>query len=249
MTWRAALAALLLAGAMTPSRAQAPVPDRPVGMPQAGGELRDPEFGVGTDRFGLDRRVEMYQWRRVGQDRYDRVWKAAWIDSTRFAPGHENPPELPLAGQRWWAPRPTLDGRPLDPAVLKSLGDWQDFRPGFSRLPGNLAATFQPDGDGLTSSENPLDPQVGDLRVSWRELVLPPLEGRVELVGGVWKLASRVGAARRPATPAPLQQSEVEIPTGEGPRRRWMLVVGLLAAGLVVLAVRAGLVRRRRRGR
>ena len=193
MSWRLVPAVLLLASAAAVAQGP-PAPPAPEGIPRPGAELRDRDFGVGTDQFGLDRRVEMYQWRRLGNDRYDRVWKAAWIDSSDFAAGHQNPAELPLDSRRWWSSDTMLDGKPLDQRVLKALGQWQEFRPGFSRLPGNLAATFQPEGDGLISSQNPLAPQVGDLRISWRELTLPPLEGKVELRDGRWQLASQAHA-------------------------------------------------------
>lgn len=244
MNWRLGLAALLLvsggvfAGAVPPA---IPVPE---GMPQSGGELRDRDFGVRTGRFGLDRRVEMYQWRRIGEDRYDRVWKAAWIDSSGFAAGRENPPELPLDSRRWWSPDATLDGRPLDNEVLKVLGQWRDFRPGFSRLPGNLAATFQPYGDGLTSSQNPLDPQIGDLRISWRELILPPLDGSVELRDGRWQLAPQaravpgVGIDPEPRTVTAAQARS------EAGSRWWPWLLGGLALVLVIVVARRRRARR-----
>ncbi|MGQ4661394.1 TMEM43 family protein [Lysobacter sp. F6437] len=238
--WRAGLAALFLVGGIAYSHAQALASPVPEGEPRSGGELDDAEFGVRTDQFGLDRRVEMYQWRRIGEDTYDRVWKAAWIDSSRFSAGHENPPRLPLDSHRWWAPRPSLDGRPLDPAVLKALGRWQEFRPGFSRLPGNLAATFQPEGDGLTSSENPLDPKIGDLRISWRELLLPPLAGEVELRGGVWRLASgnNATAAAKPAAPG-ADPAAVMVAAGEeGGTPWWPWLIGALAIVAAVVAWR-----------
>jgi len=244
MILRVGLAALLLlvGGGAFAHVGPAPVPQ---GLPQPGGELRDREFGVGTDEFGLDRRVEMYQWRRVGGDRYDRVWKAAWIDSSDFAAGHENPPELPLDSRRWWSSDATLDGRPLDMSVLKALGQWQDFRPSFSRLPGNLSATFQPEGDGLISSQNPLDPQIGDLRISWRELVLPPLAGKVELRDGRWRLAPGTNAVRSPASArAASEATTAERATRGGGSPWWPWLLGALALMLLV-----ALAKRRRAGR
>jgi len=249
MILRFGLVALLLVGGVASARvepASAPVAAAvPQGPPRAGSELRDREFGVGTDQFGLDRRVEMYQWRRTGEDNYDRIWKAAWIDSSEFAPGHENPPELPLDSRRWWSADATLDGRPLDKSVLKALGQWQDFRPGFSRLPGNLAATFQPEGDGLISSQNPLDPQIGDLRISWRELTLPPLAGKVELRDGAWRLAPGTGAVRNPASAraAPGAATTGQA-TSAGSSSWWPWLLGALA--MVLLLV---LVKRRRKQR
>jgi hypothetical protein len=175
---------LLLVVAM-PVRAQA----EPEGFPDPGASLVDPDFKVRTREFGLDRRVEMYQW-RYSEQGYERVWHDALIDSTSLDSAHANPPKLPIENRLWWAEKPTLDGRPVDPQVLRSLGEWRMLRPNFSRLPANLAASFQPEGEGLGSAENPLDPHIGDLRVSWRELVLPPLAGKVVLRNGVWRLAS-----------------------------------------------------------
>lgn len=191
--------AVLLFGA-TVAIAQ-PLPD---GVPQPGKPLHDRDFGVSTRQFGLEREVEMYQW-RAGDDGYRRVWNSARIDSSQFAQGHENPPVVPLESRRWWAEGATLDGRPLDPQVLRVLGSWQRFRPNFSRLPANLAASFQPEGDGLGSSENPLAPQVGDLRVHWRELVLPVLAGKVHLRDGVWTLTAA-------AVARPLPEAVIVIP-------------------------------------
>ena len=227
-----------LAFAQAPTAA--PVPQ---GEPRSGGELLDPDFRVTTRQFGLDRRVEMYQW-RVGEDGYRRVWNSALIDSSGFAPGHENPPDLPLGSERWWAQDATLDGRPLDVAVLRTLGQWRGFRPGFSRLPANLAATFQPEGDGLGSSENPLDPQIGDLRVSWRELVLPPLAGKVELRGGAWRLPANAVATRGP-TP---QSSSVESRSNEsGLSNYWPWWLGGIALLLAIgVARRVGRRRQQR---
>ncbi|KAB8318182.1 hypothetical protein SD81_017335 [Tolypothrix campylonemoides VB511288] len=241
---RAACAALLLWTAGVAS-AQSPAPAEPEGAPVAGEVLRDADFGVSTRLFGLERRVEMYQWRRDG-GRYERAWSAGLIDSTGFADGRANPAAMPLAGRRWWSQDATLDGRPLSPEVLRALGRWREFRPGFSRLPANLAATFQPDGDGLSSSENPLDPQVGDLRVTWRELVLPPLAGRIELHDGAWRL--RADATERTADDdgdviaAPAAE-RLAPPSGRG---GWTMF-GLL--GAIALSAMAWWALRRRRAR
>jgi len=166
-------------------RAQEAAPD-PASPPQPVATVRDPDFGVSARHFGLERDVEMFQWQRNG-DAYGRAWSAEALDSSGFAPGHDNPP-FPLHGHRWIADEVRVDGVPLDPAVLPALGEWVPFRPSFSALPGNLAATFQPQGDGLGTAEDPMDPQVGDLRIHWRELRLPPLSERIVLDAGRWQL-------------------------------------------------------------
>jgi hypothetical protein len=182
----AAFALLLaLAGGI---RAQEAVP-QPRGQPMVAHAPRDAEFGVIARGFGLQRQVEMLQWRKDG-DGYRKEWSAEPIDSSGYAQANRNPGEFPLQTRYWIAADATLDGKPIDDDVLKEYGTWRDFRPGFSALPANLAATFQPEGDGLGTADNPLDPQIGDLRVHWRELELPPLAGKVALQGGVWIPAS-----------------------------------------------------------
>lgn len=239
---RATLAPMLLmlatvTMAQTTQSAQPAAPIEPVDDPRPGKALRDRDFGVVSRQFGLDRQVEMYQWRSDG-DGYTRVWNSAPIDSSGFAPGHENPTRIPLESHRWWSDSATLDGRPLDLAVLQGLGEWHVFRPSFSRLPANLAASFQPEGDGLGSAENPLDPQIGDLRVRWRELRLPPIAGRVEWRDGAWRL--RPDALQSP----PSDEEPASGPNGSGALSRTAV---WLAGGLMAVVLVSVLLRRRRR--
>lgn len=186
MKWPAGLAALLVAGACF-ARPDVSQID-PQGQPQADRPVTDAEFGVVSRQLGLQRQVEMYQW-RASDSRYEKTWSAERIDSKTYAPGHDNPLGFPLQQRQWIADEILLDGKPVDPTVLKALARWRDYRPDFSALPGNLAATFQPEGDGLGSAVNPLDPQVGDLRITWQELSLPSLKGAVAMDNGVWMLA------------------------------------------------------------
>jgi len=199
--WRRGAAAWLLAALAIALPLQVfAQAQQPAGAPQPDRSMRDRDFGVTARHLGLERHVAMLQWQRADGG-YLRAWSEAPIDSAGFAPGHENPP-FPLQGHRWLPASVSVEGRPLDPEVLAKLGEWRDFRPNFSALPGNLAATFQPEGDGLGSAENPLAPEVGDLRIRWRELVLPPLQGRVVLAQGRWRLApDAVRAAALPAAP------------------------------------------------
>lgn len=203
------------------------VAQEPEGVPVTDEVVRDNEFGVSARHFGLERRVAMYQWTRNGQA-YAQVWSERAIDSRGFAPGHDNP-ALPLRSRRWIAAI-SLDGKPLDAGVIERFGQWRVFRPGFSALPGNLAATFQPEGDGLGSAENPLDPQVGDLRIHWRELTLPPLQGRIVLRDGRWQLSPNAAPETQPATPA------------KKSRMPW-----LLGGGALVVLIGLAVARRRRK--
>jgi hypothetical protein len=224
--------ALLLALAAAPATAmQAGEGASPRGEPQAGKVLRDRDFGVTTRHPGLQRHVEMYQWTRAGGG-YALAWRGARVDSSGFAPGHDNPRGIPLREREWRAPV-TVDGHAVPDDVVAALGSWRPFRPNFSELPGNMSATFQPEGDGLGSADNPLAPQVGDLRVTWRALVLPPLQDRLVLRDGRWAL--RGGAAAPADAPAPAAVAD----SGEAsPRkRRWALPAGAIVVVLVIVAV------------
>ena len=231
--WLAATLLLVAGGAWGQD---APDPGDPIEAPQPDKSVRDPEFGVVARHFGLERRVEMYQWHATAQG-YARAWSAQPVDSTAFAPGHANP-AFPLHGGRWLAKSISIGDKPLDAEVIASLGQWRDFRPGFSALPGNLSVTFQPEGDGLGSAENPLDPQLGDLRIHWRELVLPPLQDRIVLRDGRWRLL----VATTPAAAAAISPAHVEPMPGPH-RARWFF-----ASGMIVVLVAALAAARRRRG-
>ncbi|MFP7721939.1 TMEM43 family protein [Lysobacter sp. A3-1-A15] len=255
--WRAVVVACLLLAASPMAAAVArTAPARPVllveeAIPSPGAVLADPDFGVTTRAFGLDRQVQMYQWRRH-RGRLERVWSAGRIESADFGDAHQNP-ELPLDAQRWWARDATLAGHPMDATVIQGLGEWRPFRPGFSELPLNMAATFQPEGDGLGSAENPLAPEVGDLRITWRELHLPPLLGRVELRNGRWQLSPRTAEAALNAAPLPpvsapeaVANEATAAPPAATGRPGGTLWPWLLAGALLALAL-AGLVYARRR--
>jgi len=214
----------------------------PEGEPVASAPLKDAEFGVTTRQFALQRRVEMYQWQRDASG-YRQVWSAEPIDSGRFDAAHHNPGEFPLQTRYWVARDVTLDGRPVDEEVLKRLGRWHGFRPGFTALPGNLAATFQPEGDGLSSAENPLSPRIGDLRVTWRELRLPDLSGKVALQQGEWVPDGTVPASIDEAAGA----ERADHPAG-GARRWSPTTTAAMVLATTLLALLVALLASRRRG-
>ena len=202
------------------------------------GTPRDPDFGVGTRHSGLQRHVEMYQWTRAG-DSYARAWRGARVDSSGFAPEHDNPNAMPLREREWHA-AVSLDGRRVPDAIITELGKWQTFRPDFSALPGNMSATFQPEGDRLGSADNPLAPRVGDLRVTWRAFVLPPLAGRLALKDGAWTLRAT------PATPAAANANPQADALPQARRSsNWLFFSGAFV--VLLAAVAAGMRRRRRK--
>lgn len=184
--------------------------------------------------IGLERRVEMFQWQRAGNG-YRTGWSTTAIDSSGFAAGHENPPEVPMSSRRWVPARLLLDGSPVSPEAIEALARWQVMRPDFSALPGNMSATFQPEGDGLGSAANPVQPEVGDLRITWHELRMPPAPEGLVLRDGRWELdahAPKQAVARTDARGVPARVSF-----------GWIL----LGAAVAALAAAVLMLRRRRR--
>lgn len=210
------------------------------GEPLVAQPPRDAEFGVVAHGVGLQRQVEMLQWRKLGPG-YRKEWSAQPIDSAGYAPAYRNPGDFPVQMRYWIAADVTIDGKRVDDDVLKEFGQWRDFRPGFSALPANLLATFQPEGDGLGTADNPLDPQVGDLRVHWRVMELPSLQGKVALQGGVWIPASDAVPANVVANSDTVADADAHNPAFAFLRAWWWAI-------LLALAAAATLRWRRRRG-
>lgn len=208
--WLACAMSMLFACATGPAQAD-DERVRPLGQPTTASALVDADFGVSTRQPGLRRRVQMYQWQRDGVG-YRALWSERWIDSTGHDRAHANPPAPSIAGRSWQAERITLDGHPLDADIVRQLGRWQRFRPGFSRLSGRQSATFQPEGDGLGSAENPMAPAIGDLRIHWDELRLPPLADKLNLHQGRWVLVAGANpaAAQRPPAAAAAAAADAE---------------------------------------
>ncbi len=170
--------------------------------------VRDPDFGVEAAAIALERRVEMYQWVEVAggaTPRYALQWRAGLVDSGAFREprGHANPSEFPIVGGRWQSPTVTLDGHPVDPAAFARSEGWRPLRPDPARLPPNMAVSFGPDGEGLTSAADPAAPQLGDVRLRWRMLPAPEAPTGLVLQGGRWVLpgATQPVGPSTPATP------------------------------------------------
>jgi hypothetical protein len=214
----------------------------PHGMVESALSVIDPVFGFGTRALALERRVEMLQWQRDAQGAYVEQWSAARIDSSGFDRQHANPSGFPFNGARWWTRDARLDGHPVSPDLLAALGAWRPYAPDLRQLPLNLAANFQPDGDWLSTSQDPRHPAVGDVRLRWRilERAAPP-QG-VALREGRWELPADIAATATLPQIAPAASTS----GGSWMRRTFGAHLALLAIIGVVLAALLLLWRHRR---
>lgn len=151
------------------------------GTPEVVSLPTDLQFAVSAKAPVLLRKVEMFQWRELafggGPPSYEVDWVDHPVDSSRFArpAGHGNPGAFPFAAARFVAPSVRLGGFTLSEALLQAIPGYEPYAPGFSQLPPNLAASFQPADGALVTSAEPASPRLGDLRVSWAVVPLQPI--------------------------------------------------------------------------
>jgi hypothetical protein len=150
------------------------------GVPQPGTAAKDPVFGVTADGLlRLTRAVEMYQWEEETTTRsqqntggskttettynYRREWSANPIDSGRFKvpSGHQNP-RMQLQSATFDGGGVMLGAYKVDPSVLNKISAFTPLRP---QLPP--PAGYQVSGDGFYRGQDPAQPAIGDVKVSF----------------------------------------------------------------------------------
>ena len=156
--------------------------------------LTDTDFGIALPGIVLTRIVEMFQWREVTDShtekqvgggtkttttyRYERVWTDDVIRSSGFKKSaeHANPGEKTYAGTRYDNRRETAeivtvgDFR-LSDGQIRRLGDGRPLplKPEvLEGLPGPLKKTGKITGRYVYVGGDPSEPNIGDLRVSYR---------------------------------------------------------------------------------
>jgi len=150
---------------------------RVVGTPSVVEPPSDPEFGQKVNTPVLVRHVEMFQWRELhfgSAISYELAWMDRLLDASRFDQpvGHANPASFPISGKKFDATLVQIGGFRLSPELVRALPGSATVEPDMKSLPANLAASFSPYQQYLTTSTQPDSPRVGDVRVSWDEIPL-----------------------------------------------------------------------------
>ena len=238
-------AAAAVATPPTATTPQAGAQTQPSGQIESADVVTDPDFGIHAHALGLERRVEMLQWRKVNfpvPPHDEQAWVAGRVDANGFDATHRNPGDLPFNGARWWSADPKLDGHPVSTDVLAALdvstpNAWTPLKPDLSQLPTNLAVSFQPDGDWLSTSQDPMHPQVGDVRVRWHVIAHASAPTGTLLIAGRWELL----AVKEATAPPPSATTTPSSTDAHGWMQRlfgdhlmWLFVAGLVLA-LVLL--------------
>ena len=188
--------------AHSPSPAAEGKPVYAAGTVTAAAPLQDPDFSVSANALKLVRQVEMLQWvERVegsGDDRnyrYERVWLAQLVDSSRFyrKSGYENPVSFPVEAAITVTTTAKFGRLDLSPALLHALPAGNQVAPG---QPVTVNGRTFAAHDGYWWSGDPGSPAVGDLRVRF---VYAPT--------GVWSFIARLAANQ--LSPLPLNAAGV----------------------------------------
>jgi hypothetical protein len=153
---------------------------RIVGTPGVVEPPTDTEFGLKANTPLLVRHVEMFQWRELhfgNEVNYEQAWVDRLVDAGHFdqPAGHANPASFPLKGNKFDAGLVQIGGFRLSPELIRALPGSATVEPDTKSLPVNLAASFSPYEQYLTTSSQPNSPRIGDVRVSWDEIPLQQL--------------------------------------------------------------------------
>jgi len=151
--------------------------------------LQDNAFGVAVQALLLQREVEMFQWveekksetrKKVGGGEevittyaYDRKWKSSLVRSDEFhdRAGHVNPTTMPYENADIPARNASLGAFHLTERIVARIGGAQPHKigPETAKLPSNLAGRARVVDGGVFVGSDPQNPQVGDLRIAWRQ--------------------------------------------------------------------------------
>lgn len=153
----------------------------------ADGTRQDSALGIYADALVLVRKVEYYQWQESRKDEtrtklgggeetvttysYDRQWSEMVQDSSSFqqAAGHQNPTPT-LKNAEFRAERGKVGAFTIDASVLNGLTADQPLSLTSQQIEAAakaLSRRVHPVEGGLYIGENPAEPKVGDMRVSY----------------------------------------------------------------------------------
>lgn len=156
--------------------------------------LTDDAFAVSITALRLKRTVEMYQWKENKSTRtekkagggekkvttysYSRVWSSSLIRSSGFKrrSGHENPGSMPFPSQTRNATLVTVGAFRLSPALIQEIDNWKPVAvDSSSPVPAALGSRGMIHGDGYYRGDDPGNPAIGDVRITFKAVYPGPV--------------------------------------------------------------------------
>lgn len=218
--------------------------------------LRDPQFGVALNALRLERTVRMFQWvekeqtrkekqlgggeKTVTTYRYQQEWDDTWHDSGAFYEKQTPPnPRMPFTSKSWSADRVSVGVYTLPDAMVQGLRADTDL-PMTDAPAVAQARSCRPVDGSYYLGENPAEPRIGDIQVSYRVLKPSPVS----------LLAQRHGATFEPyATSQGTTISVIETGTlsaaalfAQEVRANTIITWILRVGGCVIMAMGLGLI-------
>ncbi|MCG8599723.1 MAG: TMEM43 family protein [Verrucomicrobiales bacterium] len=156
------------------------------GEAKTSGPLSDQQFGVSENAIKLIRSAEMYQW--VESERtekststggtettrktysYSKTWKPGVVNSSNFkvSNGHENPAEMKYKSTTLVADGVTLGAYRLPEFLVKQIGGATPLTiNSVENATPEIKATGKLHNGGIYFGADPINPQVGDIRVKF----------------------------------------------------------------------------------
>ena len=156
--------------------------------------LTDATFGVSAQGLVLKRDVSMYQWKEDKEEEeeknaggsttttttysYHKIWSDRPInsDNFRYSAGHKNP-TMPYGGKQYVAQQARLDGFRLPADLVRRIDNDQSLTVSLDSLPVSLKENIQLHNGGYYLGNNPINPAVGDLKITFR--LVPPSDASI----------------------------------------------------------------------
>lgn len=148
--------------------------------------LTDNAFGVTQNAIRLVREVEVYQWREVSKTEtrdkigggketittynYDKTWSSSPVDSSKFKQpaGHTNPKDFAYKSATYQVNQAKVGAYSMPKSLIDDMGNVEklSLKEGLYKVSG---ATQPLLNDGaLYFGKDPVTPQVGDMRVTFK---------------------------------------------------------------------------------
>ncbi len=151
--------------------------------------LTDTSFGVSSQALKLLRIAEMYQWQQESRSEekkkigggtettttytYNTVWAENLINSDQFrkADGHQNPVDMAYRSVELVAAQPMVGAFTLAPGLMQKISGYKPLvlGPDYT-LPDGIQGKGLLGSTGIYLGEYPDNPQIGDIRISFKEL-------------------------------------------------------------------------------
>ena len=150
--------------------------------------VSDPVLGVSANALSLKRKVEMYQWRETAKSEkkdkvggstetvttytYAKEWSESPIESSKFKQqqGHRNPGSMPYKTEQWTAGKVTLGAYTLTPTQVGRISGDEPVTAAAPLSNSDTSRPLREHAGGLYAGQNPEQPQVGDLRITFTKV-------------------------------------------------------------------------------